>query len=229
MKAVEIIPVALSRDVALIAHAAAFLDEEEQRRAARFVVEEPRMSFTVARAVLRILLGQRLGIAPAAVRFTYGAYGKPAVNGDLRFNLSHAGSMALYGFAWGREIGVDIEHHRRQTDRMGIAQRFFHPDECARILQLPEQLREKAFYDVWSRKEAYIKATGMGLSLPLTGFQVPVAGGELRKWREDQREWTMWLPPREIAGYSHAMVYEGAEADVLDAGVVSCERILTAP
>ncbi len=226
MTAVELIPVALSRDPAVLARAAAFLDEEERRRAARFVVEEPRMSFTVARAVLRILLGQRLGIAPGEVRFTYGAYGKPAVEGDLRFNVSHAGRMALYGFAWGREIGVDIEYHRRQTDRMGIAQRFFHPEECARILELPEELRERAFYEVWSRKEAYIKATGMGLSLPLTGFQVPVMGGQLRKWSEDPREWTMWLPAREMDGYSYAMVYEGAETEVVARGCWESEEIL---
>jgi len=233
MRPLEIIPVRLIRDEAAVARAARWLDAAEQQRAARFLFFEPSASFTVARAVLRQLLADRLNIPAPAVAFTYGQHGKPALaepHSHLRFNVSHSGGMALYGFSWSGEIGVDVEQHRRIGEREDIARRFFHPDECARILALPAEARDQAFFDCWARKEAYIKATGMGLYLPLTGFQVPVASPpdlrQFQTWNEDPKRWTLHVPSRVIAGYSQAAVWEAGADTVLESDCLDSTSIL---
>src|SRR5207253_323259 len=118
------------------------LAPDEQARAARFYRPEFGRRFAVARGVLRTLLARYAGAEPAAVRFAYGPQGKPALaepgGTSLRFNVSHSGELAYYAFAWGREVGIDVERIRPLSDDLRLAERFFSPAETAALLALPE-------------------------------------------------------------------------------------------
>ena len=159
------------------------LSEDEVNRADRFVFERDRTHFTVARGLLRLILGRYLQLEPRQLRFSYSRYGKPALIlpadvDNLSFNLSHAHGLALYAFARGRDLGVDIEYVRPIPDVERIAERFFSAREQASLQTLPQDQRLEAFFTCWTRKEAYIKARGEGLSLPLDQFDVSLAPGE---------------------------------------------------
>jgi 4'-phosphopantetheinyl transferase len=161
---------------------ARLLSADEGERAGRFAFERDRRRYVVARARLRQLLGERLGAAPESLRFVYHAHGKPALarcpgQRDLRFNVSHCGEVAAYAFADGREVGVDIEEVRALPDADALAMRFFSPDERAAYLSLPRQARPRGFFNCWTRKEAFVKALGAGLSQPLDAFDVSRAPG----------------------------------------------------
>jgi len=150
------------------------LARDERQRAAQFRVAQARESFVVTRAVLRILLGRYLGAGAGAVRLQYGAFAKPAIAPDssLRFNVTHSGDNAAIALTIGCEIGIDLDGLRPLPELEQIATRFFCPDDAAEILSQPPEQRERAFFTCWTRKEAYIKATGAGLSMPLTSFRV---------------------------------------------------------
>ena len=157
----------------------ALLSPDEQQRAARFVFREDRRRYIVARARLRQLLGERLGAAPRALEFIYSEHGKPALapryEGDLRFNLSHCEDVAVYAFADAAEVGVDVEAVRRLDDADEIAMRVFSPRERVAYLRLPEGERPWGFFRCWTRKEAFVKALGSGLSHPLEDLDVSPA------------------------------------------------------
>jgi 4'-phosphopantetheinyl transferase len=155
------------------------LRPDEVARASRFHFERDRTRFIRGRAALRIVLGRYLRISPADIRFQYKDYGKPAIAfpdacQGLRFNVSHAGGLALIAAGCGTAIGVDIEKVRPHPDLLGIARRFFSARETDAILALSEDQRQEAFFACWTRKEAFLKATGMGLSFPLSKFSVSV-------------------------------------------------------
>ncbi|SIO60273.1 4'-phosphopantetheinyl transferase [Singulisphaera sp. GP187] len=165
-----------------IAQFRTLLDEPERKRADRYSFEKGRRHFTVARGLLRVLLGRYLRIEPSHVQFSYNAHGKPALadahEPDLvRFNISHSGEIALFGFARERELGIDLETIRPDFAADAIAARFFAPAELAAIRSLPAEERIQAFFTCWTRKEAYIKAQGKGLALPLDSFEVSLAPG----------------------------------------------------
>ena len=148
----------------------ALLSGDERERANRFRMERDWVRFVVFRGVLRILLSRYLGGDPASVAFTYAAKGKPSIaSGGIHFNVSHSHDMAVYAFGI-EELGVDVEWAKRAVEVEAIASRFFSPDECAWILGSGS--RVEAFFDCWTRKEAYIKAEGGGLSIPLDTFSV---------------------------------------------------------
>jgi 4'-phosphopantetheinyl transferase len=158
------------------------LNAEELARADRFLQPHHRMHSAVARGCLRSLLGRYLGTAPQSVKFQFNARGKPLLAGayehsGLRFNLSHSHGLALLAFARGRDVGVDIERIRPEHAGEKIADRFFAPAEAARLRSLPSAQRPQSFFECWTRKEAYIKARGQGLALPLDSFQVAVGPG----------------------------------------------------
>jgi 4'-phosphopantetheinyl transferase len=158
------------------------LSPDERQRAARFAFERDRRRYIVARARLRQLLGERLGAVPESLQFVYNPYGKPALarrpeTRDLRFNLSYCGDVAVYAFAEGREVGVDVEEVRRLPDADEVAMRFFSRRERAAYLRLPLRERPQGFFNCWTRKEAFIKALGDGLSHPLEAFDVTLAPG----------------------------------------------------
>ena len=159
------------------------LSEAERARAARFVFERDRRRFIAGRAWLRQLLAARLEVAPEAIELVYGPQGKPGLtrrfaDSDLRFNLSHCDDVAVYAFAHGREVGVDVERVRELRDADDIAARFFSRLEYEAYRALGPRDRPLGFFNCWTRKEAFIKALGEGLSHPLDRFDVSLAPGE---------------------------------------------------
>jgi len=125
--------------------------------------------------VLRIILSYYLSIPAADIHFSYGERGKPSLISsglDLRFNSSHSGDIAIYSIACRCELGIDVEHIRSLPDMEQIAHRFFCTEEITDLLAAPAGERETAFFRCWTRKEAYIKAIGDGLAVPLDSFRV---------------------------------------------------------
>lgn len=195
------------------------LAPNECERAARFHFERDRRHFIAARGILREILGRYLALPPGSLRFVYTAYGKPhladeRMGASLRFNVSHSGELALYAISRGRELGVDIEQVRTDIEHRQIAAQFFSRQEVAALSALPEGLQQEAFFLCWTRKEAYIKGIGEGLSLPLDSFDVsltPGAPASLLAVRGDATEAARWtlraLEPG--AGYHAALVAEG--------------------
>jgi 4'-phosphopantetheinyl transferase len=157
-----------------------FLDGEERGKAADFLFEGDRERFIVSRGVLRALLGRYLRRDPGSLGFDYNPYGKPHLAGDLgiRFNTSHSHDLVLLTFARDREVGVDIERVRADLGLKGIAASCFAPRELATLQSLRSDLRERAFFACWTRKEALAKAEGKGLALPLRRFEVALTSGE---------------------------------------------------
>jgi 4'-phosphopantetheinyl transferase len=172
------------------------LSEDELRRAGRFHFQHDRSNFIIARGTLREILSLYAGRPPKLLQFGYNAFGKPELIGApcetrVRFNLSHAGGLALYAVAAGREVGVDIEVMREGVPCEELASSFFSRREAAALSALPVGDRTHAFFECWARKEAYIKARGVGLSLPLDSFEVAVVPGKpaaLLATQEGERE-----------------------------------------
>jgi 4'-phosphopantetheinyl transferase len=156
------------------------LAEDEWARASRFRFEKHRRQYVVGRGALRTLLAAYLGIRPEAVRFRYGPRGKPFLESpeDLQFNLSNSDEMALVGFVRGPEIGVDVEYLRPMPDCEQISERFFSESERRVLRGIPQPTKEEAFFNCWTRKEAYLKAVGEGLAAPLDSFDVTLAPGD---------------------------------------------------
>jgi 4'-phosphopantetheinyl transferase len=155
------------------------LSRDERERAEKFRYAEHRQQYIIARASLRRLLAERLRIAPRAVEFVETKHGKPRLapvhgSADVEFNLSHSGILALYAFTSGRAVGVDVELIRQVPDADDLAERFFSPTETASLRALPLDRRSLAFLACWTRKEAFIKALGLGLSCPLDAFDVTI-------------------------------------------------------
>jgi 4'-phosphopantetheinyl transferase len=160
-----------------------FLSPDEQDRASRFRFDRHRQQYVVGRGALRVLLGAYLGTRPELVCFTYGPRGKPFLAppqdaGGLFFNLSNSHELALVGFILGQEIGVDVEHLKPMPDCEKISERFFSESERRVLRDLPAERKEEAFFNCWTRKEAYLKAVGEGLAAPLDSFDVTLAPGE---------------------------------------------------
>ena len=156
---------------------AKFLSRDEQLRADRFYFEHDCRRFIVARGKLRLLLSRHFQIAPAAIVFAYMKNGKPFVAGNtaqIHFNVSHSEECALYAISRSCQLGVDIECLNRDIDWHGLGRRFFTSSESTALQHLSVSNRRRAFFACWTRKEAIIKATGDGLSLPLDQFEVTV-------------------------------------------------------
>jgi 4'-phosphopantetheinyl transferase len=162
-----------------LARAFSWLSPDEVERADRFRFDQHRRAFVLGRAVLRALVASYLRIAPEEASFNYGQKGKPALCGtySLSYNVSNSGDLAAYAFTSDCEIGVDIEHSRRLVEIEGIARRFFAAEEVTELMGLSEGQRHDGFFNCWTRKEAYIKAVGDGLSVPLDSFQVTLQPG----------------------------------------------------
>jgi 4'-phosphopantetheinyl transferase len=209
----------LDQPPAVVERLAPTLTHDERARSERFYFERDRASFVVARGVLRKILGLYIGRPPAQLRFCYGPRGKPALadgpdTGALRFNLSHSRGLALYAVTRGREVGVDIEWMRPDVATTDVARRVFSPSERATLHSLPVERQHEAFFNGWTRKEAFIKATGEGLSRPLDEFDVSIAPGEpacLLATQVDPREVSRWSLQELLPGpgYRAALVVEG--------------------
>lgn len=173
----------LLQPASVIEQLAASLTPDEHARAARFHFERDRRRFTVTRGLMRRILGRCSGVRPEKIHFAYGSQGKPYLPSEagptgLEFSLSHSSDWALAGLARGRKIGVDLEKVRPMADYRDLATANFAPDEVTSLFELPEDRQQEGFFACWTRKEAYAKALGLGLSLDLSSFIVSVEPSE---------------------------------------------------
>ncbi len=194
-----------------VSYLAALLSADEVERAGRFHFDIHRKRYIVGRAMLRTTLSRILGTAPRKLQFAYSQYGKPTLEGDLRFNLSHSDSYAVLAVAAGCDVGVDVERVRRDDDLIPLARRFFSPAEVEQLTALPADEQTMAFFRCWTRKEAYIKADGAGLSIPLDAFSVALGRGDVPRLSGQGTEgWAVDSIETE-PGYVGAVVAHAAE------------------
>jgi len=190
------------------------LSDDERARADQFKFEKDRKHFVLARGILRYLLSHYAGRAPSDFSFVYGQKGKPELSnegGGLQFNVSHSNGVGAWAFSLNRPVGVDIEWVGRRVDVGGIGRRFFSENEWATLNEMPEKKRRHSFFLCWTRKEAFVKALGDGLSFSLKAFDVSVHG-QARLTRvegdQDPDNWTMQsFEPFE--NYMCAVAFEG--------------------
>jgi len=159
------------------------MSDEEHTRMARLVFERDRRRFLLTRALVRTMLSRYTSVAPGAWTFVTNVHGRPELLDrpagvpDLRFNISHTDGLIACAMTIGREVGVDVEHVGRRLTQ-DVAARFFAPQEVADLHALPAAEQPRAFFDYWTLKEAYIKARGFGLALPLGDFAFRLAPPE---------------------------------------------------
>ena len=198
------------------------LSEDEQLRAKRFYFERDRKHFIVGRGMLRTILGHYANIEPNQLQFSYGSRGKPAlvstdIDSMLQFNLSHSNGLALYAVTRDRQIGIDLEHIRPISDIEQLTKRFFSPREYSVICSLPKSEQQVTFFEVWTCKEAYLKATGEGLA-QLQQVEVSLTHGETchLNIHTDSQAATRWslqtLAP--ATDYVAALAVEGHDWDL---------------
>ena|SRR5712692_5086719 len=191
------------------------LSEDESKRARRFRFEKNRNEFILSRGWVRILAASYLDVLPAELGFAYSPHGKPYLSTPARaqslaFNVSHTEGMVLFAFTWSRKVGIDVENLRGDFNATEIAERFFSVAEREALRRVPAEQQHEAFFRCWTRKEAYIKARGEGLSHPLYEFDVSLAPDEtsaLLATRPDPAEAGRWwlrnLPV--TSGYAAAL------------------------
>lgn len=192
------------------------LDTEERARAARFRHDRDRDRFVARRGQLRLLLAEEGAGDAAALRYTVNAYGKPALAGagDPRFSLSHSAGLALCAVARGVEIGCDIAHGDPALADPAVAERLFAPGEWLTFAALPPEQRVAGFFNCWTRKEAFIKAIGKGVSHPLDSFEVTLAPGDPPRILSGGEGWS--IASFEAApGYRAALVAAGNAAPTM--------------
>lgn len=196
------------------------LSADEAQRAERFRFPIDRKRYIVAHGCLRSILACYLQCNPEELRFNTNKYGKPTAESyKLEFNLSHSGDYVLIAVAQEHKVGIDVERIRSDMEFESIANRFFSPNETAELTSLPPEQKTMAFFNCWTRKEAYIKAQGLGLSLPLDGFDVSLSPNEpaiLRATRPDAKEVSRWtLFSLEVAPhYAAALAVEGRDLNL---------------
>ena len=207
--------VSLAAPDGALARSEAVLSAAERDRAARFHFDRHRGRFIASRVALRDLLARELGCSPATLEFQAGPHGKPTLAGDpLHFNLSRSEDLCLIAIA-DAPVGVDVEFRREDPYLLRVARRFFSETEVEELRGLAEDEQLPAFFRIWSRKEAYIKALGLGLSLPLDSFDVslePGAGARLVATRHEPGALGRWTL-RELdvqPDYAAALCVRGA-------------------
>lgn len=210
------------------------LSAEERQRAARFHFDSDRDRFIVAHAGLRDVLSRYLQCEPSELNFSVNEFGKPSLTRsndfsrsttevvttmEIEFNLSHSGDFALIAIARGRNVGVDVELIREDIELENLARRNFSQRENQELMTLPVEQQTLGFFNCWTRKEAYIKAQGLGLSLPLDSFDVSLAPNEpaiLRATRPDAKEASRWsLHSLNVeSDYAAALAVEGNALEI---------------
>jgi 4'-phosphopantetheinyl transferase len=163
-------------DARLLAECRLLLNQEEQRQQLRFHFERDRHRYLVTRAMQRTVLSKYVDIAPRDWRFISNDYGRPSIAAEhaaargIEFNLSHTDGLVVMAVTRERSIGVDVENTRTREVDIGIADWFFAPEEVVALRTLPDEQQQQRFFEYWTLKESYIKARGMGLSIPLKRF-----------------------------------------------------------
>jgi 4'-phosphopantetheinyl transferase len=213
----------LDVDARVAGRLAETLDLHERGRAARLRPNLNRARYVAGRGMLREILAEYVGAAPQQLEFQYNEFGKPAVGGahmgcGIQFNLTHSGAMALLAVGVGRRVGVDVENRSVPIAVLDLARRYFAASETAALRSLPAPLRQHAFYRCWTRKEAFIKARGCGLSQPLDSFAVTVGPDEPARLLDVQpigeiQHWHMIALPVG-SDFEAALVVEGADCRV---------------
>ncbi len=196
------------------------LAEEEINRANRFHFHRDGERFIAGRGLLRVILSSYMGVSPGEIIFTYSSHGKPGLKRQdgrvaIEFNLAHSGAMAIFAITQDRAVGVDIELIQADFPVEDVATKFFSVAELATLQALPRKLRVEAFFKCWTRKEAFIKALGDGLSCPLADFDVSLMPGEPARllnvgWApEEASRWCM-EDIKAGAGCAAAVVFSGS-------------------
>jgi len=195
------------------------LSQDELERAKRFYFEKDRNHFIVGRALLRTLLGSYLDMEPSQIEFVYGQYGKPALKAGihektLEFNLSHSKDFAVYAFDLNHKIGIDLEHVHPMADMDDFARQFFSLRENVLINSLAGKQKEEAFFKIWTCKEAFLKANGSGITVPIDQVETTLeSDGSVRltsiSEREEQAELWRLESFTPISGYQAALAVKG--------------------
>ena len=189
-----------------------FLSDDEVERASRFKFERDKVHYCISRGVLRVLCGKYLDISPLNVNYRYSRHGKPFIReSGLEFNVSHSNGIASIGLTVNYPIGVDVEFIKPaeampDSELRLIAGRFFSKPEFEKLVALPVSSLRRAFFECWTRKEAFIKAEGSGLSFPLDQFEVSfgdVGSAQLLSTKWDPSECEMWYLSAFEVGSSH--------------------------
>lgn len=215
----------LDQPAHVIAAMTGMLSGDERARADRFRSPLHRDRFILCRGAQRDILGAYSNVAPPAIVFRYTDYGKPYLDGitgsaqRIRFNTSNSGELAVFAVTAEREIGVDVEAERKIPDVLALARRFFSAAEYAALCARPADTRQQAFLTCWTRKEAYIKAVGMGISMSLADFDVAVGPSEpaaLLETRPDPAVAGRWdMRSLDVGeGYTCTLVSEGVVGTV---------------
>jgi 4'-phosphopantetheinyl transferase len=216
-------------DSRLLAEYRSLLSEEERRRQMRFHFERDRHRYLITRAMVRTVLSKYADVKPRDWRFAVNDYGKPSSAPehtearDIEFNLSHTDGLVVLAVTRGRVLGVDVENVRAREVDLEIADRFFAPAEVAALRALPSQQQQQRFFGYWTLKESYIKARGMGLSIPLRSFAFRLEDpARIRvtidpRLQDDAERWLFWQL-RLNCGYLMALCAEnrGAERPSLE-------------
>jgi 4'-phosphopantetheinyl transferase len=206
---------ALQCDRAHLGNLEASLNKEEKLRASKFLVADARKRFVLSRSILRELLGRYLKLDAAEITLGSGPYGKPFLDmpaaAPIQFNISHSHEYGAFVFAKRRQVGIDIEKIRPEAAGGDIAKRFFSQGEIEQLAAMTEKDRIAGFFACWTKKEAYIKARGEGLQIPLHSFSVSIADAERQELLDgDGSCWSVY-PFEPAPGFAGAVASEGKE------------------
>lgn len=208
-----------------LAHYSSLLSADEKTRAEKFYFERDRHRYIFGRGILRTLLAGYLKINPSKIEFMYGAHGKPALKKAyhdkiLQFNLAHSNDWGLYIFGWDRQLGIDLEHVRPLQDADDFAKRFFSRQESAWINSLPMDQKWGAFYKLWTCKEAFLKANGSGLTIPLNEAEIFIQDDNSAKLvsiggvSDKAAKWQLEIF-NPIDDYQAAIAFEGNQGQIV--------------
>jgi len=177
-----------------------FMVNEEKEKADHFVFLKDKLRYVITHGILRLLLSDYLNLPAGQIVLKNNSYGKPYLSiednpNPLYFNLSHSNSGVVLAFSKYRDLGIDLEYIKKDIPFLDIAKHFFSQSEYQELLSTPENARHQVFYQGWTRKEAFIKAKGRGLSIPLNSFDVSISQGKwpsLLRSSEDPNDLVRW-------------------------------------
>lgn len=225
MGVVDVYTLPLKSEAARLDYLWEILSSDERERAQRFHLAELRRRFITCRGTLREILSRYLDMDPKHVRFVYSEHGKPSVcESDLQFNVSHSGEWAMLAVTTGSKIGIDIERIDPHFASEQISQHSFSPREVEQLRALPSHEQTAAFFRCWTRKEAYIKARGLGLALRLDSFDVSLGPNDLPMLLRGGENWSIQdlnAPP----GYAAAIVTEGSNMTLSVCSYFEAEKL----